>query len=100
MGPSAAFDGAAANGTDADTQNCAQRPVVAPGHFMPDYAAIPKDEKMEKTREKKVEAARKDLEAAVAALAQPGESYTPIGKLYPRCWRSSRNRPAAPAAWP
>ena len=56
----------------------------------------PSDEKAEKNREKKVEAARKQLEGATAALAQPGESYSALGKLYPR---SSTGRRLALARW-
>ena len=55
-----------------------------------------RDEKTEQVREKKVAAARKDLEVAVAALEQAKESYTPIGKLYPR---SSTGRRLALANW-
>src|SRR5439155_8284729 len=44
----------------------------------------PTDEKEEKVREKKIEATRKELNAAVAALKQTGDRYTPIGKLYPK----------------
>jgi len=54
------------------------------------------DEKAEKAKEKKVEVARKQLEAATAALAQPGESYTALGKIYPR---SSTGRRLALARW-
>jgi mono/diheme cytochrome c family protein len=59
-------------------------------------ASNPSDDKAEKNREKKVEGARKQLEAATAALAQPGESYSTVGKLYPR---SSTGRRLALARW-
>jgi mono/diheme cytochrome c family protein len=59
-------------------------------------STIPTDEKADQVREKKVEAARKDLEAALAALAEAKESYTPIGKLYPK---SSTGRRLALANW-
>jgi len=54
------------------------------------------DEKADQVREKTVAAARKDLEVAVAALDQAKESYTPIGKLYPK---SSTGRRLALANW-
>jgi len=59
-------------------------------------STTPSDEKAERIREKKAEAARKELDAAAAALAQAKESYTPIGKLYPK---SSTGRRLALANW-
>jgi hypothetical protein len=56
----------------------------------------PADEKAEKAREKKVAAARKQLKAAEEALGQSAESYTPLGKLYPK---SSTGRRLALARW-
>jgi mono/diheme cytochrome c family protein len=59
-------------------------------------STTPTDEEADQVREKKVEAARKELDAAVVALAQAKESYTPIGKLYPK---SSTGRRLALANW-
>jgi mono/diheme cytochrome c family protein len=56
----------------------------------------PANEEADKAREKKVAAARKQLEAATTALAAASENYTPIGKLYPK---SSSGRRLALAEW-
>jgi mono/diheme cytochrome c family protein len=54
------------------------------------------DEKADKSREKKVAAARKQLETAQAALGQATENYTPLGKVYPK---TSTGRRLALARW-
>ena len=50
----------------------------------------------DKTREKRVAAARKQLEIAQAALGQATESYTPLGRIYPK---TSSGRRLALARW-
>src|SRR5262249_13903500 len=54
------------------------------------------DEKAGKAREKAVAAARRDLDLAQAALGQPTEGYTPLGKIYPK---TSSGRRLALARW-
>jgi hypothetical protein len=55
-----------------------------------------RDEHTDQVREKRIAGARKDLEAAVAALEKAKENYTPIGKLYPK---SSTGRRLALGNW-
>jgi hypothetical protein len=59
-------------------------------------APPPVDEKAEKVREKKIAAARKQIEAVQAALGQSIESYTPLGKIYPS---TSTGRRLSLARW-
>jgi mono/diheme cytochrome c family protein len=59
-------------------------------------ASNPSDEKAEKERDKKVAAARKELEAAQAALSTPQKDYTPLGESYPK---TSSGRRLALARW-
>jgi len=54
------------------------------------------DQKTSEEKEKKAGEARKQVEAALAALSQPIEGYTPLGKVYPR---SSTGRRLALARW-
>lgn len=56
----------------------------------------PADENGEKERDKKVAAARKELEAAQAALTQAAKDYTPVGERYPKV---SSGRRLALARW-
>jgi hypothetical protein len=56
----------------------------------------PTEEKAEKAREKRVAAAREQLKAAEQALGQATESYTPLGKQYPK---TSSGRRLALARW-
>src|SRR5439155_25341194 len=56
----------------------------------------PTDERGDKAREKKVAAARKELQEAQSFLAKATESYTPLGKLYPK---QSSGRRLALAQW-
>ena len=56
----------------------------------------PSDETERNARDRNLAAARKDLEAAVTALANPKEGYTPIGKIYPK---TSTGRRLALAQW-
>jgi hypothetical protein len=60
--------------------------------------SLPKaaDEKAEKERDRKIAAARKDVEAAQAALAQPSKEFTPIAERYPK---TSTGRRLALARW-
>jgi len=57
---------------------------------------VPEDDKAEKEREAKVATARKQIQAAQAALTKPSESFTPIGTLYPK---TSTGRRLALAQW-
>jgi len=57
---------------------------------------LPSDEAERNARDRNLAAARKDLEAAVTALANPKEGYTPVGKIYPR---TSTGRRLALARW-
>jgi hypothetical protein len=54
------------------------------------------DEKEERAREKRVDAAGEELEAAQAALARATSSYTPVGTIYPA---TSSGRRLALARW-
>ncbi len=56
----------------------------------------PADEKAEKDRDRKIAAARKDVESAQAALAQPSKEFTPIAEQYPK---TSTGRRLALARW-
>ncbi|MCI0423335.1 MAG: DUF1553 domain-containing protein, partial [Acidobacteria bacterium] len=56
----------------------------------------PTGEKAEKAREKRIGAARQQLRAAEQGLGQATESYTPLGKLYPK---TSSGRRLALARW-
>ena len=60
--------------------------------------ALPKpaDEKAEKDRDRKIAAARKDVESAQTALAQPSKEFTPIAEQYPK---TSTGRRLALARW-
>ncbi len=60
--------------------------------------SLPKaaNEKAEKDRDRKIAAARKDVEAAQAALAQPSKEFTPIAERYPK---TSTGRRLALARW-
>jgi mono/diheme cytochrome c family protein len=60
--------------------------------------AAPKagDEKGDKERDKKVAAARRELDVAQAALTQAGKDYTPLGERYPK---TSTGRRLALARW-
>ena len=42
------------------------------------------DEEQRKVRERNIAAAKKNLEAALAALNKPADAYTPLGRLYPK----------------
>ncbi|MEW5979005.1 MAG: DUF1553 domain-containing protein [Acidobacteriota bacterium] len=59
-------------------------------------AVSPSNEMEDKLREKRVSSAKKELEAAQTALSQSVESYTPIGKVYPK---TSTGRRLALARW-
>ncbi|MBM3800985.1 MAG: DUF1553 domain-containing protein [Acidimicrobiia bacterium] len=56
----------------------------------------PENEKAEKERDRKIAAARKDVESAQAALAQPSKEFTPIAEQYPKM---STGRRLALARW-
>ncbi|HET6960859.1 MAG TPA: DUF1553 domain-containing protein [Terriglobia bacterium] len=56
----------------------------------------PADEKAEKDRDRKIAAARKDVESAQTALAQPSKEFTPIAEQYPK---TSTGRRLALARW-
>ncbi len=58
--------------------------------------AKPGDEKAEKERDRKIAAARKDVQAAQSSLTQPGKEYTPIAEQYPK---TSSGRRLALARW-
>jgi mono/diheme cytochrome c family protein len=47
-------------------------------------AAPAQDEEQRKVRERNIAAAKKNLEAALAALNKPADAYSPLGKLYPK----------------
>src|SRR5262249_15117107 len=57
---------------------------------------LPSDEAGKNARERNIAAARKDLETAVAALSGPKETFTPVGKMYPK---TSTGRRLALARW-
>ena len=59
-------------------------------------APKPADEKAGKERDKKVAAARRELDTAQAALTQAGKDYTPLGERYPK---TSSGRRLALARW-
>jgi len=54
------------------------------------------NEKAEKERDRKIAAARKDVESAQAALAQTSKEFTPIAEQYPK---TSSGRRLALASW-
>jgi Protein of unknown function (DUF1553) len=56
----------------------------------------PSDEKAEKERNRKMAAARKELEAAQVALSTPQKDYTPLGESFPK---TSSGRRLALARW-
>jgi mono/diheme cytochrome c family protein len=59
-------------------------------------ASAPSNSMEDKLRDKRVSTAKKELEAAQAELSKSIETYTPIGKLYPR---KSTGRRLALARW-
>jgi len=56
----------------------------------------PSDEKAEKERERRVAAARKEVESAQMALAQTSKEFTPVAEQYPK---TSSGRRLALARW-
>lgn len=60
--------------------------------------SLPKaaDQKDEKERDRKIAAARKEVESAQAALTQPSKEFTPIAEQYPK---TSSGRRLALARW-
>ncbi|MCI0620841.1 MAG: DUF1553 domain-containing protein [Acidobacteria bacterium] len=56
----------------------------------------PANEKAEKDRDRRIAAARKEVDSAQAALARPGKDYTPIAEQYPK---TSSGRRLALAQW-
>ena len=59
-------------------------------------AAPAQDDEQRKVRERSIAAAKKNLEAALAALNKPADAYTPLGKLSPKV---STGRRLALARW-
>ncbi len=76
----------------------AEESLVKAQQKLTEVLSLPKaaNEKAEKERDRKVAAARKEVESAQTALTQPSKEFTPIAEQYPK---TSSGRRLALARW-